>query len=249
MITAYENTWSHQRRLKRQKRHQNTPNNSESSQNKLGSVQNNRKQSNCDSSESPCKRRKPESAELNTDDPEVDINCDSVIKFTNSDKVREKVSNSDRVSDKATISDGVIQKPANDQTFTEQPVNTIIINEHHTSDEIIEKSTNSETEFEKSTNSETVIEKSTNSETEFEKPTNSETVFEKSANGNKVAGKTAESGKIETSKLPLVVCNLLIEKLEDPAGEDSIVIEMIWVSGSGSRDLPHQILQAIKNHL
>uniref|UniRef100_A0A8D8MEI4 Methyltransferase-like protein 16 n=1 Tax=Cacopsylla melanoneura TaxID=428564 RepID=A0A8D8MEI4_9HEMI len=51
-------------------------------------------------------------------------------------------------------------------------------------------------------------------------------------------------------KVPLVVCNVLIESVEDSDSEDGrIVIEMIWMSGSGSRDLPHQIMQCFRNHL
>lgn len=49
-------------------------------------------------------------------------------------------------------------------------------------------------------------------------------------------------------KAPLVVCNLLIEKLDSATG-NQIAIEMIWVSGTGSRDLPHQIMQYLKNNL
>uniref|UniRef100_A0A8D8SBV7 Methyltransferase-like protein 16 n=1 Tax=Cacopsylla melanoneura TaxID=428564 RepID=A0A8D8SBV7_9HEMI len=52
-------------------------------------------------------------------------------------------------------------------------------------------------------------------------------------------------------KVPLVVCNVLIESVEEDSDSNDgrIVIEMIWMSGSGSRDLPHQIMQCFRNHL
>lgn len=51
------------------------------------------------------------------------------------------------------------------------------------------------------------------------------------------------------SKAPLVVCNLLIEKLDHSASGNQVAIEIIWMSGTGSRDLPHQIMQYLKNNL
>ncbi|KAL1451416.1 hypothetical protein WDU94_005795 [Cyamophila willieti] len=58
------------------------------------------------------------------------------------------------------------------------------------------------------------------------------------------------SANQSSPSIPLVVCTVLIESIEASSTQEGlIVIEMIWVSGSGSRDLPHQIMQCFRNNL
>uniref|UniRef100_A0A8D8YPT8 Methyltransferase-like protein 16 n=1 Tax=Cacopsylla melanoneura TaxID=428564 RepID=A0A8D8YPT8_9HEMI len=291
-LTAYQNTWSHQRRLKRKmKQRQENSNEIENKEQNEENGENENETGNKKEKRSGLKRRQENNGMENENNKEeekrVKTNNDPVEEFYENEKYVKE--NSKVIDDNGKTNVKVDTENNARGHFIEQIDSDNRVHEVHICERVDTDCSRRDMETKDNVN-DSKIDKNivinserNNSKLETLSESNGKDILIEDNDisdrldtvkdiGNSVelkadsvgnsTNKAASNDTIRTNqssdislspnqispKVPLVVCNVLIESVEEDS-DSRIVIEMIWMSGSGSRDLPHQIMQCFRNHL